>query len=184
MSSQSSHESKPNLKIAAEALVCHESKLRGDITIGSKTVVHPRATIIAEAGPIIIGESNIIEEQAYIINRLPLGADPSTVQVMEIGSNNVFEVDCVFESTKMGDHNVLEVKAHVGPGVEISNCCIIGAGCKLNGKEILPENSVIYGSDCARRIAMDKPQNPGLQIDYLSKILVKFHHLKKPRSAN
>lgn len=38
------------------------------------------------------------------------GVDPSTVQVMEIGSYNVFEVDCVFESTKMGDQNVLEVK--------------------------------------------------------------------------
>lgn len=102
--------------------------------------------------------------------------------------------------------------------MEITNGCIIGAGCKLNGKETLPENSVVYGSNCARRIAMDKPpvskfidlcfilslffcfyilnlsmlhyifyqffQNPNLQIDYLSKILVKFHHLKKPRSAN
>ncbi len=58
-----------SLKIATHAIVCHESKLRGDITIGTNTIVHPRATIIAEAGPIIIGESNIIEEQAHIINR-------------------------------------------------------------------------------------------------------------------
>ncbi|XP_034242832.1 dynactin subunit 6 [Thrips palmi] len=186
MSSQASHESKSksDLKISDQALVCHESKLRGDITIGPNTIVHPRATIIAEAGPIIIGASNIIEEQAYIINRLRPGADPSIVQVMEIGSNNVFEVDCVFESSMMGNQNVLEVKSHVGPGVEISDGCIIGAGCKLNGNERLPEKSVIYGSDCARRIAMDKPPHPSLQIDYLTKILVKYHHLKKPRSAN
>lgn len=58
-----------SLKISAQAIVCHESKLRGDITIGMNTIVHPRATIIAEAGPIIIGQNNIIEEQAYIINR-------------------------------------------------------------------------------------------------------------------
>lgn len=58
-----------SLKIALHAVVCHESKLRGDITIGAQTIVHPRATIIAEAGPIIIGNSNIIEEQALIINR-------------------------------------------------------------------------------------------------------------------
>lgn len=31
------------------------------------TVVHPKASIIAEAGPIVIGENNIIEEQATII---------------------------------------------------------------------------------------------------------------------
>ena len=29
--------------------------ISGDITIGAKTVIHPKARIIAEAGPIIIG---------------------------------------------------------------------------------------------------------------------------------
>lgn len=36
---------------------------------GARTVVHPRACIIAEAGPIVIGESNLIEEQVLIINK-------------------------------------------------------------------------------------------------------------------
>lgn len=31
--------------------------------------MHPKARIIADAGPIIIGEGNLIEEQALIINR-------------------------------------------------------------------------------------------------------------------
>lgn len=35
---------------------------------GPRTVIHPKARIIAEAGPIIIGEGNLIEEQALIIN--------------------------------------------------------------------------------------------------------------------
>lgn len=86
-------------KIAAGAVVCVESEIRGDVTIGetfiftfatflwlfkwdfwfiviniivftgARTVVHPKARIIAEAGPIIIGEGNLIEEQALIINR-------------------------------------------------------------------------------------------------------------------
>lgn len=30
--------------------------------------MHPKARIIAEAGPIVIGEGNLIEEQALIIN--------------------------------------------------------------------------------------------------------------------
>lgn len=78
--------------------MCVESEIRGDITIGepfyfdtyllrlysnhhnctkmyffalsgARTVVHPKARIIAEAGPIIIGEGNLIEEQVLIINR-------------------------------------------------------------------------------------------------------------------
>lgn len=35
-------------------------------------MIHPKAEIIAEAGPIIIGENNLIEEQAKIINRCAL----------------------------------------------------------------------------------------------------------------
>jgi len=36
--------------------------------------VHPKARIIADAGPIVIGEGNLIEERCEIINRyvLPL----------------------------------------------------------------------------------------------------------------
>lgn len=56
-----------SVKIAPGAIVCLESKLKGVITIGSMTVVHPKASIIAEAGPIVVGENNIIEEQATII---------------------------------------------------------------------------------------------------------------------
>jgi len=37
--------------------------------VGSRTVVHPKARIIAEAGLIIIGEGNLIEERCEIINR-------------------------------------------------------------------------------------------------------------------
>lgn len=58
-----------SLKIASGAVICDESILKGDITIGTGTVVHPRASILAEAGPIIIGEGNIIEEMATIANR-------------------------------------------------------------------------------------------------------------------
>lgn len=58
-----------SLKIAPGAVVCEESILKGDISIGAKTIIHPRACILAEAGPIIIGEGNIIEEMATITNR-------------------------------------------------------------------------------------------------------------------
>jgi dynactin-6 len=37
--------------------------------IGSKTIIHPGASIIAEAGPIFIGDGNLIEEQCVIANR-------------------------------------------------------------------------------------------------------------------
>lgn len=51
------------------ALVCDESKLRGEITIGANSIIHPSAVIYAESGPIIIGDHCIIEEKAKIIHR-------------------------------------------------------------------------------------------------------------------
>ena len=58
-----------SLTVSPGAVVCNESKLLGEVSIGARTVVHPKATIVAEAGPIIIGENNL-EEQAVIINAM------------------------------------------------------------------------------------------------------------------
>ena len=58
------------MKICHGALVCDDRvELVGDITIGSRTFIHPNVKIIAQAGPIYIGENNLIEEQTVIINK-------------------------------------------------------------------------------------------------------------------
>ncbi|CAL7945927.1 unnamed protein product [Xylocopa violacea] len=178
MSSSGSRRS--NVKIAAGALVCEESILKGDITIGPKTIIHPRASIIAEAGPIIIGEGNIVEEMATIINRLPPDAPaPTTTPVQIVGSYNVFETDCTCEAFKVGDNNILESKAHVGREVQLTNGCVIGALCTLTEPDTIPENTIVYGSDCQRREMNDKPYPPISQIEFLFKILPSYHHIRK-----
>ncbi|XP_055502928.1 dynactin subunit 6-like [Leucoraja erinacea] len=172
-----------SVKIAAGAVVCVESEIRGDVTIGSRTVVHPKARIIAEAGPIVIGEGNLIEEQAFIINSYPENLVPQKEDIepkaMTIGTNNVFEVGCHFEALKIGDNNVIESKAYIGRNVILTSGCIIGACCHVNSCEVIPENTVIYGVDCMRRVQSERPQPQTLQLDFLMKILPNYHHLKK-----
>ncbi|XP_058438278.1 dynactin subunit 6 isoform X4 [Marmota monax] len=108
-----------SVKIAPGAVVCVESEIRGDVTIGPRTVIHPKARIIAEAGPIVIGEGNLIEEQALIINAHPDNITPDTEdpepKPMIIGTNNVFEVGCYSQAMKMGDNNVIESKELLFP---------------------------------------------------------------------
>uniref|UniRef100_A0A3B5JZK9 Dynactin subunit 6 n=1 Tax=Takifugu rubripes TaxID=31033 RepID=A0A3B5JZK9_TAKRU len=174
------------VKIATGAVVCVESEIRGDVTIGPRTVVHPKARIIADAGPIIIGEGNLIEEQALIINRYPENISPDDEvqpKTMIVGMNNVFEVGCVSQALKIGDNNVIESKADVGRNVILTNGCIIGAFCQVNTCEVIPENTVIYGSGCMRRVQMERPQPQTLQLDFLMKILPNYHHLKKTVKA-
>lgn len=144
----------------------------GDITVGPKTVIHPTAHIDASNGPIIIGESNLIEERVQIIN---VGSEPMT-----IGSHNVFEVGSHCESPQIGDHNILESKCVVGPQTRLSSGCVIGAMCSVNCDELLTENTVIFGTDCKRRIQHEKPAQQTYQLDFLSKILPNYQRIEKP----
>ncbi|XP_064102389.1 dynactin subunit 6-like isoform X2 [Macrobrachium nipponense] len=170
------------VKVTPGAVVCLEADYFGDISIGTRTVIHPKARIIAEAGPIIIGEANLIEEQAQIINRLPPGKEPGeTPQVMVIGNNNVFEVDSYCQASKIGDNNVLESKSHVGPGVELSRGVVIGSLCSVTCPQVVTENTVIYGDGFHQRTQSEKPAAQGLQLDFLTKILPNYHHLVKPK---
>jgi len=174
--------SRNNVKIAPGAVVCAECELKGDITIGPRTVIHPKSHIIAEAGPIIIGENNLIEELSYIRNVAPEGDDGNNPNqtVMIIGNNNVFETGCSSEALKIGDNNILEAKAFLGRHTELTNGCIIGAHCNVTSREVLTENTVIYGSKCERRLQSERPPPQTLQLDFLTKILPNYHHLKKP----
>lgn len=163
------------------AIVCKECDLIGDISIGAKTIIHPRAKIIAEAGPIIIGESNLIEEGVQIINKLQEDSQQDNqIPAMIIGNNNVFEVGSYVESLKIGDFNVVEVKASVGRETELSSGCIVGAKCHVSTNECLEENTVIYGEACRRRVQQEHPFPQTLQLDFLSKLLPSFHHIRKP----
>ncbi|GFV23778.1 dynactin subunit 6 [Trichonephila clavipes] len=170
--------SKSKIIIAPGAVVCKESELVGEITIGSRTVIHPKAHIIAEAGPIVIGESNLIEEQVQIINKSK-NKDSDVQTPMVIGANNVFEVGAYVESVKIGDNNVLESKCIVGKHTQLTSGCVIGAKCELTCNEIIPENTVIYGTNCERRLQAEKPAPQTLQLDFLTKILPNYHHLRK-----
>merc|ERR1712189_126825 len=170
----------PNIKLAPGAVVCAESDLRGDITIGAKTVIHPKAQIIAEAGPIIIGENNLIEEQVRIHNIAPQSAGPSaTCSVMIIGSNNVFEVDSFTEAINIGDNNILEAKSHVGRQTELTNGCIVGSYVDLVTPERVAENTVVFGSENNRRVQNERPPAQTLQLEFLTKVLPNYHHLRK-----
>lgn len=84
-----------------------------------------------------------------------------------------FFTDC--EALKVGDNNILECKgklsfnyslivssfadqaARVGRNVTLTNGCVIGAKCTLTTDEVLPENTVIFGSDHQRRTMPDRP---------------------------
>lgn len=82
-----------SLKISKTAVVCVEADIQGDVEIGERTVIHPKAQIIAENGPIIIGTDNLIEECVVIRNKYKTP--------LRIGNENIFEVCSCFEGTSI-----------------------------------------------------------------------------------
>lgn len=137
---------------------CEESTFSGDITVSTGSIIHPRVTIIAKSGPIIIGENCLIEEYVTIRHDTGIESDAALEKppVLVIGANNVFEVGCTVEALKVGEKNTFECKCFVSSAVKVSNNCVIGAGCKLVGEQELPENTIIHGKNCEHREALEK----------------------------
>ncbi|GAK64665.1 trimeric LpxA-like protein [Moesziomyces antarcticus] len=170
-----------NLIVGTRVIIAQDADLRGEISVGSGTVIHPKATILALQAPISIGSDCIIEETAVIVNR--------TSQPIKIGDANLFEVGCRIEAASIGSCNVFEPKSKVAHNVAIGSNCVVGAGCTLlprpvtddqlaslfddedalestpeqNGEaetkdkrervfETLPDRTVVYGSDSRRRV--------------------------------
>ncbi|ODN04875.1 Dynactin subunit 6 [Orchesella cincta] len=161
-----------NLQITVGAVVCVEAEIRGDVRIGTKTIVHPCAKILATGGPIVIGDANIVEELATIENKSP--------EPMIIGNNNVFEVGSLVKAKAIGDHNIFETKCFVGDQISIGNGCVFGAGTKVTPSQAVPDNSVFYGEPLKHRLAGERPSAQTLQIDFLSRILPNYHNIINP----
>ncbi|KAL7748381.1 hypothetical protein RI367_006343 [Sorochytrium milnesiophthora] len=156
------------------AVVCQEADLRGNISIGVGTVVHPKCRIIsARDGPILIGRNNIFEENVTIIN--------NTTSGMVIGDENHFEVGCYVASKYIGHYNIIEPKAQVAENTTIGDHCVVGALCTTCKDEVVPSNTVIYGSDNQRRTQapVDKASLHSVHLQYLWETLPKYNHLKR-----
>uniref|UniRef100_A0A182N9C4 Dynactin subunit 6 n=1 Tax=Anopheles dirus TaxID=7168 RepID=A0A182N9C4_9DIPT len=173
-------------KIMPRSMVCEDSNLRGDITISSGCVIHPCSTIIAESGPIVLGENCIVEEYATVRYRIPENhpdygklTEEGTLKPLIIGPDNVFEVGCTVEALSIGERNVFECKSYVSADVTVGSGCLIGAGCRLVGKQTLADKTILYTSECLQREAMDRQKTQMIQLDYLRKILPNYHHLRK-----
>ncbi|TKY85409.1 hypothetical protein EX895_005571 [Sporisorium graminicola] len=117
-----------NLTVGTRVIVAQDADLRGEISVGSGTVIHPKATILALQGAISIGSNCIIEETAVIVNRRSAP--------IKIGDNNLFEVGCRIEAASIGSYNVFEVRSKVASNVAIGSHSVVGAGCTVLPKPI------------------------------------------------
>ncbi|KAI8095154.1 trimeric LpxA-like protein [Thamnidium elegans] len=169
--------SRNRITAGIKSVVCQETELRGEISIG--TVLHPQCRVIAENGPIYIGKNNIIEENVIIFNK------NSTPLV--IGDDNEFEVGCYVEGSRIGNNNIVEARGKILGSTAVGNYCVIGSGCSTENNETIADLTVIYGSQSKRRIQNEPLATQATlharHLDYLREVLPKYNHLKKLESS-
>ncbi|KAI8329440.1 trimeric LpxA-like protein [Chlamydoabsidia padenii] len=165
--------SRNRITAGPKTVVCQETDLKGEVSIGA--VLHPQCRIIAENGPIYIGKNNIIEENSIIFNK---NAAP-----LVIGDENVFEVGCYVEGSRIGNNNVIGTRSRVLGNTIIGNHCVIGAACSTEMNETIEDMVVIYGSQPSRRnqstILPGQAALHSRHLEYLREVLPKYNHLKR-----
>lgn len=169
---------KDKYTIHSKAVVCQDVELKGDITIGAGTVVHPKASIFAIAGPIFIGSNNIIEEAAVIVNRRR--------EPMRIGDDNLIEIGARVECPSIGDRNTISTKARVHYTVRLGSFCVVGPRCLVVPveDEVVENFTVFWGPDAERRTwsGRGRVQEADLRKkhgEYLRDMLPKFNRLRR-----
>ncbi|RXK40580.1 hypothetical protein M231_02035 [Tremella mesenterica] len=109
---------KDQITVHSTAIICADTDLRGEVTIGAGTVIHPKASIYGLGGGVVIGEDCIVEEGVVIVNRGP--------EIMRIGRENHFMVQCHIQAQEIGDFNIFQPRSRVSSGVIITNRCVLG----------------------------------------------------------
>ncbi|PAV15135.1 trimeric [Pyrrhoderma noxium] len=169
---------KDKYTIHSKAIICQDVELKGEITIGPSTIIHPKASIFAISGPILIGSSTIIEEGAILVNRRRAP--------MHIGHSNLIEIGARVECSYMGDGNTIGTKARVHHTVRLGNYCVVGPKCLVAPAEDeeVEDYTVFWGPEGERSTwsGRGKVQEADLRskhVEYLKEMLPKFNRQRK-----
>ncbi|EKD14811.1 transferase hexapeptide domain protein [Drepanopeziza brunnea f. sp. 'multigermtubi' MB_m1] len=166
---------KPPTQLSSSLVIAEQAQLVGTelITLGSDTIIHPRAKLNSSFAPITVGRQCIICERSQI----GLQSDPPDEAkygvVLEDGV--VVELGAVVEARRIGEGTVIEVNAKVGKGAMLGKHCKIGPLCEVTDGEVLPDYTVLYGDGMRRLDASGaedmKIKNLANQIEVMRRLI-------------
>eukprot|EP01062_Namystynia_karyoxenos_P007212 TRINITY_DN12529_c0_g1_i2.p1 TRINITY_DN12529_c0_g1~~TRINITY_DN12529_c0_g1_i2.p1 ORF type:complete len:221 (+),score=54.40 TRINITY_DN12529_c0_g1_i2:100-663(+) len=140
-------------------VVCNTCLLEGphEVRLGRDNVLHPMAKLRALSGPICVGDRNVFEEHAEVVNELPPGSDGKP-QVLRIGSSNLLEPGCSVKARVVGDGCTLRTRCSVGIGAELGDDSVVGVRRVLRAGAQLAAGTVLWGPSGELRQCPDYQQ--------------------------
>ncbi|RQM06301.1 hypothetical protein DH86_00001106 [Scytalidium sp. 3C] len=133
------------------------------ITLGAKSVVHPRTRLNSTYAPITVGSNCILSERSSIGLQDPLSTGQE--QGVVIGDFVIIEAGAVVEAQRIGDGSLIEVNAKIGKGAILGKHCKIGPLCEVAEGEELSDYTVVYGNGMRR---IDKSGVEDLKLKMIS----------------
>lgn len=128
-------------RIADSAFVSEVAYIVGEVEIGENSSVWPGAVIRGDFGAIKIGINVAIEDGAVIHS----GTTSVQRQDTVIGDNVHIGHGAVINCRKIGNNVLVSMNAALLHDAEISDYCIIGAGCVVSQGMQVPERSFVAG---------------------------------------
>jgi dynactin 6 len=115
---------KPPISFAPAITISDSASLVGTklITVGSDTVIHPRAKLISILAPVTIGKACILSERSAVGLQSPSNDQPDGVVIEDCV---VVEVGAIVEAKRVGEGTIIEINAKVGKGAIIGKVCVI-----------------------------------------------------------
>ncbi|PBP25343.1 transferase hexapeptide domain protein [Diplocarpon rosae] len=141
---------KPPTNLSSSLVIADQATLVGTklITLGSDTVIHPRAKLNSGYGFITVGSNCIVSERSQI----GLQSDPPGDEQYGVVLENavVVEVGATVEARRVGEGTVVENNARIGKGAVLGKHCKVGPMCEVAEYECLPDYTVLYGNGLRR----------------------------------
>jgi dynactin-6 len=118
---------KPPTKLSSTLIIADSAQLIGThlITIGSNSVIHPRAKLNSSNAPITIGNSCIISERCQI--GIQTGDEDGEEEGVRLDNGIVVEVGAVIEARRIGEGCLIEVNARIGRGAVLGKVCVFSS---------------------------------------------------------
>ena len=118
--------------------IAEESKIIGNISIGSETTVFWYAVIRGDNGPVEIGDRTNVQEGCII------HVEPNSQ--VKIGNEVTVGHGAILHGCTIGDRSLIGMGSVVLEGARIGSNCLIGAGSLVTANTVIPDGSLAFGN--------------------------------------
>ncbi len=152
----------PAAEIAANVQIGPYAIVEGAVRIGSGCIVESHACL---SGPMTLGADNLVAHGAVLGKSPQHKGYRGEATTLIIGDGNVFREHVTVHrgtvqghgETRIGDHNLFMIGAHVGHDCRIGDGCTLVNGALVAGHVTLDDGCILSGHAAVQQTRADRP---------------------------